>query len=229
MHVYAIQRYTRLPCQHYRELFLPVTLNTAAMQFAFPDRPVQEPSRYATMPDCMRTRNALHGLACSTGSDTNTCASPGAHGAVCTMESMPAHQHHSSGLHIWSPGLQEFEGPWSRGAVGEYINRRCARVARIGRVYAADILAAHFANASSRADQQSILHSLQLLQVHHSDGHHDVPAKEFFRYYAEVMEVRMLPSFIASMLLFLSTFHRGTSKSGYSAWAPRSSPGQGWR
>lgn len=85
---------------------------------------------------------------------------------------------------------QAFTGPWSQKELGDFINRRCSRVAQIGRVYAADILATHFANASTRADQQSVLDSLRLLQVHHGDGHSDVRAKEFFRYYAEVMEVR---------------------------------------
>eukprot|EP00892_Ulva_mutabilis_P008299 jgi/Ulvmu1/5841/UM025_0100.1 len=95
----------------------------------------------------------------------------------------PLHEHHDD-----HQELEAFSGPWSQKALGDFIHRRCTRVTQVGRVYAADILATHFANDSSRADQQSILESLRLLQVHHSDGHSDVPAKEFFRYYAEVME-----------------------------------------
>lgn len=71
-----------------------------------------------------------------------------------------------------------------------FINRQCTRAARIGRVYAADILATHFANATTKAAQRSTLEALQLLQMHHSNGHEDAHAKEFFRFYADIMEVR---------------------------------------
>lgn len=101
------------------------------------------------------------------------------------------------------PVVQVFRGPWTVAAVGQFVNRQCARTARIGRVYAADILAAHFTTAAGPAERRSVREALRLLQLHHSDGSSDVHAKEYFRFYADIMEVRAIRTRSVRLLSFL--------------------------
>lgn len=98
----------------------------------------------------------------------------------------------------WIPPLHEqhaehekpmaFHGPWSVQKLLHFVNNKCSRASRIGRVYVADLLASQFSSAADSNAQRQVYESFKLLLWVHTEGRMNVATQQYMRYYAEIME-----------------------------------------
>jgi hypothetical protein len=86
--------------------------------------------------------------------------------------------------------MQVFHGPWDVKHIMAFVNSKCSRSARIGRVYVADILATQFVNAPNYEEQVRVHEGFKSLHFAHVEGRMHLASQQYLRYYAEIMEVR---------------------------------------
>lgn len=88
--------------------------------------------------------------------------------------------------------MQAYDGEWGAVSLLEFLRGKCARVARLGRIYTADILATQFTNAKSKQQRGKILEGLKHLKWQFEGAKDHELEQAYFRYYIDIMEVSCL-------------------------------------
>lgn len=92
-------------------------------------------------------------------------------------------------LSLTPAGVQLYTGAWDASTLLNFLRTKCTRVARLGRIYTADILASQFAAADTKHQRLKVLEGMKHLRWQFEGAQDHELEQAYFRYYIDIMEV----------------------------------------